>query len=58
MTNVSPVSVAVGVVVGVAVVVVVGVVVPVVVASFWLVVVLAASERVQDQPLVAWHSQQ
>ena len=56
MTNVSPVSVAVGVVVGVAVVV--GVVVPVVVASFWLVVVLAASERVQDQPLVAWHSQQ
>ena len=56
MTNVSPVGVAVGVVVGVAVVV--GVVVPVVVAPFWLVVVLAASERVQDQPLVAWHSQQ
>ena len=60
MTNVSPVSVAVGVVVGVAVgvAVVVGVVVPVVVAPFWLVVVLAASERVQDHPLVAWHPQQ
>ena len=62
MTNVSPVGVAVGVVVGVAVGVVVGVavvvVVPVAVASFWLVVILAASERVQDQPLVAWHSQQ
>ena len=51
MTNVSPVGVVVPVVV-------VGVGVPVVVvAPFWLVVVLAASERVQDQPSVeAWHS--
>ena len=52
------VAVVVGVPVGVAVGVAVVVGVPVVVASFWLVVVLAASERVQDQPLVAWHSQQ
>ena len=46
--------VGVGVGVGVAVGVAVGV--PVVVAPFWLVVVLVASEGVQDHPLVvAWH---